>query len=1697
MVLSNFVSVACTNYTLNTTEQIKSPAKHGFLKKTGRVIGWLVAFVIMLLLLAAILLQVPAVQRTAKNKVVSYLSQKTGVPVQVGSIHLAFPEMLVLNGVYLPQLNHDTLLYADRLGVQLGMLALLKGEVLLRDIWLTDAVVKLSTDSAGGANYAFLADAFTSADAPEAPATKADSTAGEPLVIAADKLRLNRVRFEYNDTAGGIKVDAEMAQLRANIKLLKPGKMLFGLKNLDWHGGKLTINMTTPALTDKDTTSTESLPLIIDIDQTELTEVDFDFAAPADGLVFQTKVGAMKASGLNFNLQAQTLLFNDLQLSRSSYFMQSSPPAKPAQTTEATTDPTKNWVVRANSIGLEAGSFTYDDLTAARIARGMDYGHLGFNNISLSANDFYVNGGDTVQARIAKGSLREKAGFTLQSLEGDLLYTANGVRLQNLLLTTPHSTIADYLEIGYESPAAVALNPGKLYMAANLRKTKIGHADLLNVAPMLLEYPMFADFEKGTMQLQGKVSGQLNNLLFDKVEASLFGGTVVKLSGRLQGLPNVALIKSNLSVTELSTTGDDLKKIIPPEYLPENIVLPDKVTLKGSVNGDINNELKLNLLLSSSMGKASIKGFLRNITDSKRAVYDVSGGLEQFDVGQLLKMSETIGKITLDFSAKGKNLNPAYADGTYALNLKSAELQGHTFKNIRVNGQAKKGIFNINSSGSEDELDYILTLYADMRGTYPSISSELSLRHADLYKMGFTDFPLNFRVDAFAIFPKLDVERPEGSFLVTSFEGIYDSLPFQLDTMAVIASQQGNRNHLKFETDFAEGSIDGVYTLTGLFPDVQQYIIRHYGFGKPQPALQGNQQALFTLKVKPSNQLTQFFPGFEIEEPLFAQLNFDSKLCIFDIKGEIPTIAYGGNRIAGGTLFAQGTDSSINYKIYLSEVGNETFAIPTALLQGEVVHNIIYADVRLLDEKGRLQHTLAGKIEQTTEGLALHVDPLSVTLNYDEWGLDPANLLLFGTQGIYADQFTFSNGSQALILQSQGSRAEDPLGIRLFNFEIGTFTSIARQDSLYLNGKINGTAEIRLDLDNLVFETDMEIEHLTYKNDTLGDLSVKVHSTEADIFSIQCVYKGNGDKASIDGTYNNATEYLELFTDIERLNLKSLEPFFAGFLTQPSGHLEGGLSISGKPSNPDITGNLIFAEAEATVPLLNSRFSLKNERIRFLEDRIYFNQFTLRDADGKTAILDGNILAPDEKNPFRYQLDFSAKNFRAINSTRKNNSLFYGTLFVDSEIKIRGSVERPDVNANFRINDKTIFTLVMPSDDPQVSERQGIVEFIDPSNPEGDDLLVDRIDSLSTSNIKGMDLNASIEIDKNAIFNFIIDENNGDMLTSKGSGSLYGGINPAGRITMTGTYELFEGSYETSLAIFSKKKFQIQKGSTITWTGEPTTADVDITAVYSTKAAPYDLVESIIIGENATTKVRYRERQPFDVKLNMKGELLKPEITFDLELNKSSSATSDLQYTINSKIDQLRLEQSEMNKQVFALVLLDRFVAENPFSSSGGSGAVSALARESVSRLLEDQLNNLAGGLIEGIELDFGLSSEEDFSTGSSQMRTDLNVGVSTRLLQDRLKISVGSNFELEGPSRPNQKTTNIAGNIQIDYMLSRDGRYSLRAYRRDEYEVALQGQVVETGVSFIITIDFNTFRELIAYNKAKKAAKSMQNEKK
>jgi hypothetical protein len=213
---------------------------------------------------------------------------------------------------------------------------------------------------------------------------------------------------------------------------------------------------------------------------------------------------------------------------------------------------------------------------------------------------------------------------------------------------------------------------------------------------------------------------------------------------------------------------------------------------------------------------------------------------------------------------------------------------------------------------------------------------------------------------------------------------------------------------------------------------------------------------------------------------------------------------------------------------------------------------------------------------------------------------------------------------------------------------------------------------------------------------------------------------------------------------------------------------------------------------------------------------------------------------------------------------------------------------------------------------------------------------------------------------------------------------------------------------------------------------------------------------------------------------------MQPTLSFDIILptDKNYGVSNDIITQVDSRLEQIRQEPGETNRQVFALLLLNRFVGQNPLASSSPIFSASSYARQSISKLMTEQLNKLAAGLIDGVDLNFDVTSTDDYTTGEQRSRTDLNVGLSKRLLNERLTISVGSNFELEGPKNSSQKVSNVFGDLSVNYALSRDGRYMLRFYRKNQYEGIVDGYIIEAGISFTISVDYNRLRDLLRKRK-------------
>ncbi len=284
-----------------------------------------------------------------------------------------------------------------------------------------------------------------------------------------------------------------------------------------------------------------------------------------------------------------------------------------------------------------------------------------------------------------------------------------------------------------------------------------------------------------------------------------------------------------------------------------------------------------------------------------------------------------------------------------------------------------------------------------------------------------------------------------------------------------------------------------------------------------------------------------------------------------------------------------------------------------------------------------------------------------------------------------------------------------------------------------------------------------------------------------------------------------------------------------GNLTNSIGFLTGNFDISGTVDKPNVVGTLDFNEIGFKVTSLNSSFKSINDQIKFTGESIVFDNFGIKDEKNNDLNINGRILTSTFQD-FQFDLAVVADNFKAINSTAKDSDLFYGELYFDTKLDIKGDLDRPVINGSLKVNEDTKFTVVLPQSDPSIADREGIVEFIDPNTVKLFDDALTMKDSLNTTDIRGILAAVNIEIDKEAEFSIIIDKANGDFLRLKGEAQLSGGIDPSGKTTLTGRYEFTEGSYEMNFNLI-KRKFDIKSGSYILWTGEPTSANINITAV--------------------------------------------------------------------------------------------------------------------------------------------------------------------------------------------------------------------------------------------------------------------------
>ncbi|MEO8884852.1 MAG: translocation/assembly module TamB domain-containing protein [Mucilaginibacter sp.] len=1357
----------------------------------------------------------------------------------------------------------------------------------------------------------------------------------------------------------------------------------------------------------------------------------------------------------------------------------------------------KPWTATIGSVKFNNDDIKYDNEAMNPIAQGLDYAHMHVRNLNADVQDIAFSP-EVTSGKINNFTFNEKSGLTVKKFHTSFYYGSKNAYLNNLLVETPQTVLQKEVQVSYPSIAAVSKNIGLLKVNANLNGSKLALKDVLLLMPTLSSLEPFKSSPNAVFLVNGKVAGQVSNLKVDNFEIAGLNNTHIKASAVIKGLPDINKVYADVTLADFNTSQTDIAKLLPAGTIPKSINIPPSMNLKGTFKGGI-KDFTTKLNLRSAYGAVDVDATMKNVDNKRNASYSAIIKANDLNVGIITKQPQMLGKVTMTATVKGVGLDPKTASLQFSGDVAQAYVKGYTYKNLVLKGTAKNGSYVANARMKDPNINFSLDAKANLNKKYPSVSGTLLVDSINLKNLNFTSNEMRFHGKIVADVPTADPDYLNANIQATDLLLVNNGKRLRVDSVSLISTANADSSTLHLKTPFITARMGGKYKLTQVGPAVQDLINKYFNMdlasantAKSKPVYSA-QQFTFNVHINKTPLVTQFAPDLKQMQPIALDGRFNSATGEFVVNGGVPRIVYGTNTINNLKLNINTASNALNYSVTADEIkaGSSVDLLNTSIT-GNAQNNKLNVSLQVRDLTKKERYRIAGVFSILPNQYQFSFVQNGLLLNYIPWTVNPDNALQFGNAGLLARNFTMTNANQVLSANSTSNVMNSPIKVQFQNFQIETLTRIAQQDSLQMGGTINGDATISNLQKAMQFTAALNINNFSFKGDTVGNIALKVNNQTANAYTADMSITGYDNQVDMSGIYYTAPESkFDLNLNIIRLNMKSIQGFSFGAIRNSSGTVTGQLKITGTTTAPSIRGDVNFNKVGFNVAMLNSYFTMPQESITFNNDGIRLNDFTLVDSTGNKAIVTGTVYTKTY-NDFKFGIDINANNFRVVNSTAADNKLFFGKLYVNTNVKIRGDMNKPVVDADITVNDKTDLTIVLPGSDPGVEDRKGVVEVIDQKAPKLDSiLLAKQLDSLKHSKMKGLDVNATINVSKGANFNVVIDPRNGDVVHIKGEAHLNGGIDPSGKTSLTGTYVVDEGSYNLAYATV-KRTFKFKKGSTITWTGDPTSANIDLTAVYVANVPPIDLV-SDQLGSDVQTTTMYKQKLPFNVNLNLKNELLKPDITFDIVLPDSTYTVSpDVISTVDARLSQIRQDPNEMNKQVLGVLVLGHFIGDNPLQSLGGSTGVNGLVRNSVSSLLSDQLNKLAGDAIAGVQLNFDLTSGADYSTGVQQNRTDLNVGLSKQFLNDRLTVTVGNNFNLEGQNQPGQKATDIAGNLSVNYKLTQDGRYLLRAYRRDEF-IVIQGQVVETGLAFSLTYEYNRFKELFKKKTAEDKAKEKE----
>ena len=1569
-----------------------------------------------------LVLQLPAVQNWLAKRVTASMERTLETRVTVDNVRISWLDEMTIEGLFVEDKYGDTLLYSKTLAANFDLWhGLVIESVLIAD---TNFKIRRNLGDAESNLETTLQKLFPPKDDP----------GGTPFNLQLNRLDLRNITFVQNDSVRGQRVEVSLASGVAQMDKLDLPNKIIRIERAELRSPLVRQTSFAPA------------PLVTALDSI-MTDLDEQ--------VVDTN---------------QTLL-----------------------------------QVLAGSIEIYDGGFVLDNFRKAPIAASdiaaVDFARLGTSDIDLELTDVSFSDGEFL-GKLRHLSLAEKSGFVLDRLSvQDLKVNGTELQLYDLELETAESLLSDSLRFSFRKGWGSWSNfNDDVRMEIKVKKSKVAVRDVLYFARNLRFNQFFRDNQSRKIEIGGSFRGPVNNLRGRDVVLALDQTTRFAGSFSSRQIANPGSELLNLELDRLTTNMYTLRRLIPSFTPPPNFDRLGKLNFSGRFDGFFTNFVA-NGNLNSEIGSARMDVQLVTSDGNRPATYNGRLSLDDFDLG-VWTGNPRFGLISLNGSiANGIGLDANTAKADLDATIRSFTFREYTYQNAVIDGRLEDRFFNGNFSIADDNIDFNFLGEIDFRDSIPTFDFDASVGELDLLALNLSKKPvaLSGKIDLNLI--GTDFSEMEGRVELDSFQILVDTVVITVDSLLAYSNfNEDGQKVVKLESDIARGELVGKFDLAEVAPSLTGFLVEHYPSWarrlriKAPRSVPPPNRFSFDLSIVDSRGLNRL-----VAPQLGALVNVDLRGSYDGFKDSLvmeltaPTVNFAEFRFVDFILRA----SSDKGEGDLGLAVDSTFANGRHLLNRLTLLSLL--DDELIDfgitYGGDADNILLDKIN--LDGELRLPDSLNFELRFDEsqleifqqrWNIRRGNYIVFGPDFIDTRNFALRSGRVSGSVDKYreiklNKFGDNGLELDLTNMDLSLIDSIWDYPQLDFSGDIDVTVSVKDVFRQTGLRAQLRSDTFLMNNEDYGYLRIDASAPNPKS-KLTAYLNLNRDTAQLiaEATYNLADlvendplpaeskNHLNLNVDIVGYPLDLAKYWVGGSVSNITGSFNAELNVSGQPRKLDVDGYIDALGGAFTIDYLQTRYRYYQSRVNINNSLFDISGTKLIDRYGNNATLSGGITHDRLKN-LGINAQITTDRFLALNLAPGQNPNFYGVAIGSGLVTFTGDFKQTDIYVRATVGKDS--KLSIPVDYGATAGSIDDVRFVDKK------LFTEEEPAEVISEPTGVSLEMELFVTEEAVGEIIFDEEVGDVLRGQGNGNLTLRIPRDGDLQMFGTFTISRGSYLFTFYDIINKEFSVRPGGTVVWTGDPFEARINIAADYENLKTPIlNFIQEYLVGDVDNTLTNDASRATdVDLSLQLAGLLTKPDINFDIGF---PSLDGQLESYANNKRRLLLLDQNELNRQVFGLIVAGQFLPSDLSIGFGDAvvNTVSEWLSNYVSLLLNDLVKNAFGedAFISSFNFDVAYNNYRNASLNNNTANSRGSA----------FEFSFSRDFNNRFTLRHDLNVLNnevfasgtfVGNNFVLEYVLNDSRTLKLRGYERLQPDIA-GGRRIQVGTGLSWRREFDTFRE-------------------